>query len=131
LVVAAVVALTMFMVSRGLALTTLSTPTANTFSLAAGAYTLRAAPLNTPITMCISETGGGSTATATVVACTDGVAWSWIGLNGNGSVAQGHNATAAGTIMCQTLAGQYIRVYNASTLHFSSTAQTARVYYHY
>ena len=138
LVVASIVALTVIMVSRGGAVTVQIAPTGSTFTVAAGANLVRGLPLNTPVSISISETGGGSSGTATIVACSDGTAWSWIGLNGitvGGSyVARGVNVATANTAMSTTGAGQWVHTVSAAagTVRISSTAATpVRAYINY
>ena len=133
LVSASIVALTVIMVSRGAAVTTQIAPTGSVFTVPAAANVVRALPLNTPVSISVSETGGGSTATTTIVACSDGTAWSWVGLNGNGAVAQGHNVVAVNAPMCTTLAGPYVLTVSAALgqIRVVAGASTARVYIHW
>ena len=109
-------------------------PSGVVLTVAGGTALDRALPLNTPVSISISETGGGSSGTATIVACSDGTAWSWIGLNGTGAVAKGVNVATANTAMSTTGAGQWVHTVSAAagTVRISSTAATpVRAYINY
>ncbi len=135
LVVAAVVALTVIMVSRGGAVTTQTAPNGSAFTVASGGYVVSTLPFNTPVSISISETGMGSSGTGTIVACCDGTGWSWVGLNGNGTVAKGNNVIAVGTVMCTTGFGQSVKLLVTATGQIQIVSNTGtgpvRVYIHY
>jgi len=127
--------LILLMVSRGGAVTTQTAPTGSAFSVGTGAYAVSTLPFNTPVSISISETGSGSSGTASIVACCDGAAWSWIGLNGNGTVARGNNAVATGTTMCATSYGQSVKLLTTPTAQIQIVSSVGsgpvRVYIHY
>jgi hypothetical protein len=138
LVVVGVVALTLVLVTRGGAITTQTAPNGVAFTVAGGTALDWALPLNTPVSISISETGGGSSGTASIVACSDGTAWSWIGLHGitvGGSyVARGVGVTTTNVPMAYATTGHRVLTVSAAagTVRISSTAATpVRVYIHY
>jgi hypothetical protein len=125
-------------VTRAAAVHTIWVPNASAFGATAGfLLPARALPLNTPVSISISgqkpTAGGGGT--ATIVACCDGTAWSWVGFNGNGTVAKGQNLAAAGTVMCSTGAGHYVKISSTPTgkIGFAVAAGsgTAHIYIQY
>lgn len=136
LVVAGIVALTVIMVSRGGAVTMQVAPTGYTATVAAGGYLIKQLPLNTPVSVSISETGGGSSGSATMVCCSDGTAWSWIALNGYGTsvTRYGPVATTNFLMAIATSAGHRVLTVSAAAgtvrIVSGATAPT-RVYIHY
>jgi hypothetical protein len=123
-------------VTRAAAVHTIWVPNASAFGASYGFTPLpRALPLNTPVHISISGVGAGTGGAATIVACCDGTGWSWIGYNGNGTVAKGQNVAAAGTVMCSTGAGHYVKISDTPTgkIKFAVAAGsgTAHVYINY
>ncbi len=135
LVVASIVALTVIMVSRGSAVTSQVAPTGYTATVAASGYLVKALPLNTPVSVSISETSGGSSGSATMVCCSDGAGWSWIALNGYGTTVTRAGPTAAsGTLMMlATATGNRVLTYSAGAgqIRIVSSTTPTRVYIHY
>jgi len=104
------------LVTRGSAITVQQAPYATTLTMNPSTSYVVAVPLRQPVTIAISDSGGGSYGTGQITACCDGVSWSWIGLNGNGSLAKGGNVKVALTPMCFAYSpNQKVRVYSPTT----------------
>jgi hypothetical protein len=135
LVVIAAVLLTVVVVSRGGAVSTQTAPNGMAFTVNAVTSSYPYLPLRTPVSISISDSGGGSFGTGSIVACCDGTSWSWIGLNGTGSPTRGYNAKTYGTYMCMSgVTGQYVRLYTATTGRLwiqNASAYPVRVYIHW
>ena len=136
LAVVGVVVLTLVLVTRGGAVTVQMAPNGSVLTVAANTNVVRALPLNTPVSINISETGGGSSGTASIVACSDGVAWSWVGLNGTGTnrLTTGSGVVAANTIMAlATATGHRVLTVSpgAGTIRILAVTTPTRVYIHY
>jgi len=115
LVLIGIVLFAVVMVSRGAAVSTQTAPNGFATTVNAGTAPVYYLPLRTPVSISISDSGGGSFGTGSIHACCDGVSWSWIGLHGTGALARGYNAKTAGTVMCGTGSGsQYVRLYSAT-----------------
>jgi hypothetical protein len=127
------------MVTHGLAVSTQTAPNGYATTVSAGTYPVFALPLRTPVSISISDSGTaaypGSYGTASIVACCDGTSWSWIGLNGNGTVARGNNWKTANTIMAATgITGEYVVLYSPTSGQvrvYNATAYPVRVYIHW
>jgi hypothetical protein len=125
--------LALLIVPRVLAMQTLLVPSPYVFTVNAHTSKAVTLPLDTPVSISISETGGGSSGTATIVAiCTWGQ-WGWIGLNVNGTVAKGGGVTMIGTLMCLSALGQTVKVNNLSggILFGNTNVYPMRAYIHY
>jgi len=114
--------LVVVLVTRGSAITTQTAPSAMRVVArgspapcgAAGAVVVTL-PLRIPVNVSMCEIGGfgGSDACALGLVCCDGqpgCAWSWIGTNGNGTIAQGHNVGASGMVMLDAIAGPKLKI---------------------
>jgi hypothetical protein len=125
--------LALLIVPRVLAMQTLLVPSPYVFTVNAGATKAVALPLNKPVSISISETGGGSSGTATMLAICTGGQWGWLGRNGNGTLAQGMGGTTVGGVMCSSVTGQTVKVNSLSggVLFGNATANPLRAYIHY
>jgi hypothetical protein len=130
------VILALALVTRGTAVQTFSLTNAQAFSTftIGGGDVLRTLPLNTPVSISISGTNATTGGMATIVACCDGVAWSWVGCNGDGTIVKGNNVATVGTVMCDTKAGHTIKVNNVSggiRISVAAGASAGRIYMNY
>jgi hypothetical protein len=132
---ACAVVLALMLATRGTAVQTFSVQNAQaftTFTIGGGGTVYKTLPLNTPVSISISGMSATTGGMATIVACCDGVAWSWIGLKGDGTIAKGNNVTTVGALMCDTGAGQTIKVNNVSGgIKIEAPAYTGRIYVNY
>jgi len=132
---ACAVVLALMLATRGTAVQTFSLQNASaftTFTVGGGGTVYKTLPLNTSVSISISGMGATTGGAASIVACCDGVAWSWIGLNGDGTVAKGNNVTTVGALMCDTKAGQTIKVNNVSgSIKIAAPTDTGRIYLNY
>jgi hypothetical protein len=121
-------------VTRGAAVTTQTAPNGSAYTVNPGTSSYPYVPLRTPVSISISDSGAGSYGTSSIVACCDGISWSWIGLWGNGALAKGSNVKTLGAYMCFTgWTGQYVRVNTlAGRLQIqNSSAYPVRIYMHW
>jgi hypothetical protein len=93
-------------------------------------------PIKTPVSISLSDIGpsqsaaGASLGTGSVTACSGGATWSWIGLNGTGTVARGNSVATVGAIMfLATATGKRVILNSASTIRVvNPTATYVRLY---
>ena len=133
LAVVFVAVLTVILVARGSAVTVQQAPYGTAYTVNSGTVSNRTLPLNTPVRISIAG-AGASSANATIVATCWGGRWSWVGQNGNGVGIAGHNVTAPATVMCTTMIGHYVRVYNttgAIQIQSATGAGAVRVFIQY
>jgi hypothetical protein len=133
---ACAVVLALMLATRGTAVQTFSLQNAQAFStfVYGGGDVLKTLPLNTPVSISISGMSATTGGMATIVACCDGVAWSWIGCKGDGTIAKGNNVATVGTVMCDTKAGHTVKVNNVSgqiRISVASGSSAGRIYVNY
>jgi hypothetical protein len=108
----------------------LTNPTVMT--IAASGTTSVALPLNKVVSISISETGGGSSGSAFIVAHWDATDWAWVGRNGNGSYTCSCGTKEIGRVMCTSVTGQTVKVKDLSGgVTFTAGGSPMRVLIHY
>lgn len=140
LMLSAVVVVAVFFIARVSATTTQTAPSSLIVTVApsttSNPITL---PIKQPVSISISDVGlslsaaSTSVGTGSVTACSGGGTWSWIGLNGSGTVARGNSvATVGATVVYTSTTSQRIALNSAATIRIvNASTHYVRVYIHF
>jgi hypothetical protein len=129
---ACAVILALALVTRVLALQVRILTNPTTLIVNAGSTKDITLPLNRVCSVSISETGGGSSGSAFIVAHRDATDWAWVGRNGDGTYANSCGTKEIGRVMCTSIAGQTVKVKDLSGgITFTAGSSPMRVLIHY